>query len=446
MQSASGHTGNGVVAEVRVELMAGAQTEFYLSEARHPAMLAGRGASKTYTFSAKAFKLATENEGIRGVLTQPTFDMIRRNFVPVWEKQFGHLGGKKGVWEWRVLQAGVPSEIAFVNGSLIDLRPADSPEKFRGATYGFFGMDEIAIEDQLGVFLSLMPTLRQEGMPLQGFVTSTPSARRPWIKKIWVEHVNPFTEALLTPGDYPIFRARTKDNWHLPRGEYEHWLEMYGDTRLAAQELEGDFVALEGAAFEEFGPPHNRRPSEDDVFQKTVYGIDFGATSPTALYEMKLDLSDRVWVTKEFYKRNADDYDWIKTLAEWGGGAVYCDPSRSESEMAELRRRYGVNLKRSTVKRFDDRVRLWRNRLALRDGVPRMFIDFGACPNLVSELNNLAFAQARIGEYSVDRWEQGLSDHGYDGCAYGLSAFDRNTTYHPTSVNWFGRQFQAGRV
>ena len=91
-------------------------------------------------------------------------------------------------------------------------------------------------------------------------------------------------------------------------------------------------------------------------------------------------------------------------------------------------------------------MRLWRNRLALRDGVPRMFIDFGACPNLVSELNNLAFAQARIGEYSVDRWEQGLSDHGYDGCAYGLSAFDRNTTYHPTSVNWFGRQFQAGRV
>lgn len=405
--------------------MAGPQTEFYLSEAKHPAFLAGRGGSKTFTLSAKAFKLATQHAGIRGVLTQPTFDMIRRNFVPVWEKQFGHLGGDKGVWQWRVFQAGVPSEIVFSNGAVIDLRPADSPEKFRGATYGFFGMDEIAIEDQLGVFLSLMPTLRQEGYPLQGFVTSTPSARRPWIRKVWVEHVNPFTEAPLTASDYPIFRAKTKDNWHLPKGEYEHWLEMYGDTRLASQELEGEFVALEGAAFEEFGVVHNRRPSEDDVFQKTVYGIDFGATSPTAMYELRLDLSNRVWVTREFYKRNADDYDWITALSEWGGGKVFCDPSRSEKEMAELRKRYGVNLKRSSVKRFDDRVRLVRNRLAPRDGVPQMFIDFGACPNLVSELNNLAFAQARIGEYSVDRWEPGIADHGFDGLVYGLAAFDR---------------------
>ena len=180
---------------------------------------------------------------------------------------------------------------------------------------------------------------------------------------------------------------------------------------------------------------HNRRPGENDVFQKTVYGIDFGATSPTALYELKLDLSDRVWCTWEFYKRDADDYDWIMALKERNPNAiVYCDPSRSEKEMEELRRRYGVNLKRSTVKRFDDRVRLWRNRLALRGGVPRMYIDFGACPNLVSELNNLAFAQARIGEYSVDRWEQGLSDHGFDGGAYGLSAFDRNYNIRPVTV------------
>jgi len=54
-----------------------------------------------------------------------------------------------------------------------------------------------------------------------------------------------------------------------------------------------------------------------------------------------------------------------------------------------------------------------------------MFIDFGACPNLVSELNNLAFAQARIGEFSVDRWEQGSNDHAFDALCYGLSVFDR---------------------
>jgi len=144
------------------------------------------------------------------------------------------------------------------------------------------------------------------------------------------------------------------------------------------------------------------------------------------MYEAKVDLSGRVWITREFYKRNADDYDWIQCLAEWGSGPVYCDPSRSENEMLELRKRYGVNLKRATVKRFDDRIRLVRNRMAIRDGLPQMFIDFGACPNLVSELNNLAFAQARVGEYAVDRWEPGLADHAFDSVAYLLSALDRN--------------------
>ena len=207
--------------------------------------------------------------------------------------------------------------------------------------------------------------------------------------------------------------------------------------------MDAEDVALEGIAFEEFGAFHNRRP-EQTVFKRTLYGIDFGATSPTAMYEGKLDLSDRLWITREFYKRNADDYDWIQELAQWGQGPIFCDPSRSEHEMAELRKRYGVNLKRATVKRFDDRVRLWRNRLTLRDGVPKMFIDFGACPNLVSEINNLAFAQPRVGEFAVDRWEPGLSDHGFDGVSYLLSALDHSYEYHPTSVRWFGREMRAG--
>ena len=228
----------------RLEFMPGAQTDFIQSEAKHDAFLGGRGSSKTFSLTAKAFRRAIEYPGIRGCLTQPTFDMIRRNFVPVWEDQFGHMGGKAGVWEWRLWQAGAPGEIAFKNGSLIDLRPADSPEKFRGATYGFFGMDEIAVGNQLQVFLALMPTLRQKGYPHQGFVTSTPSGHQPWIRQIWLENVNPFTEASLTKADYPIFRAKTKDNWHLPKGEYEHWKEMFGGTRFAAQELEGEFTAI----------------------------------------------------------------------------------------------------------------------------------------------------------------------------------------------------------
>jgi len=409
--------------------MKGAQTEFYVSKAYSPGLIAARGYGKTIALAAKAYTYAQENPNGRGVITQPSFDMIRRNFLPVWDRFFGALPGSQPNWQYRLVQQGVPSEIAFSNGFVYDLRPAtnEMADRFRGATYCVAFMDEIRNEDQLACYLALMGAVRMPGYPLQFCVTSTPEARRPWIKKIWTDHVDPISGEPLPPEDYPKFRARLEDNYEISAAQKKRIRAMYGgNSRYARQELDAEDVALEGVAFEEFGVLHNRRPSEDDVFQKTLYGIDFGATSPTAMYEAKVDLSGRVWITREFYKRNADDYDWIQCLAEWGSGPVYCDPSRSEHEMLELRKRYGVNLKRATVKRFDDRIRLVRNRMAIRDGLPQMFIDFGACPNLVSELNNLAFAQARVGEYAVDRWEPGLADHAFDSVAYLLSALDRN--------------------
>ena len=418
-------------------MMSGAQIDFVRSEAFSPALIAGRGYGKTYAFAAKAGKIAIENPGGRGVLTQPTFGLIRMNFMPVWEKMFGAL--KDDVWEYRIFQQGVPSEIAFKNGFVYDLRPAtnEMAEKFRGQTYCAAGMDELRNEDQLACYLALFGAVRGEDHPLQFFVTSTPEARRPWIRKIWTEHIDPVLGEPLPSGDYPKFIARMEDNWHLTDVQKKRTRAMYGGhSRYARQELDAEDVALEGAAFENFGVLHNRRPT-DEVFQRTVYGLDFGATSPTSMHEIKLDLSGRAWFTREFYMRDADDYDWITTVQEWGNNPVFCDPSRSEKEMLELRRKYGVNLKRATVKRFDDRVRLWRNRLALRDGIPNVFIDFGACPNLVSELNNLAFASPRIGEYAVDRWEKGLNDHAFDDGAYGLSAFDRagaDYSYRPRIV------------
>jgi len=411
--------------------MEGAQSDFALSKAFSPALIAGRGYGKTIAFAAKAYAYVAENPKGRGVLTQPSFDMIRRNFMPVWDSLYGRVRGD--IWDYRIYLQGTPQEIAFKNGFTYDLRPAtnEMAERFRGATYCVAGMDELRNEDQLACYLALFGAVRMPGFPLQFFVTSTPEARRPWIRKIWTDHVDPISGEALSPGDYPKFKARMEDNWFLSDAQKKRMRAIYGgQSRFARQELDAEDVALEGIAFEEFGPRHNRRPSEDQVFQRTVYGIDFGATSPTAMYEMKLDLSGRVWFTREFYMRDADDYDWITAVKEWGPNPVFCDPSRSEKEMEELRRRYGVNLKRATVKRFDDRVRLWRNRLALRSvgeeaGTPGLFIDFGACPNLVSELNNLAFASPRVGEYSVDRWEKGLNDHGFDGGSYGLSAFDR---------------------
>jgi hypothetical protein len=169
---------------------------------------------------------------------------------------------------------------------------------------------------------------------------------------------------------------------------------------------------------------------EDTVIVRKVNGLDFGGSSPTSMHELCLDQSDRVWVTKEFYKRNADDYDWIRACGEWGSRDIRCDPSRSESELEHLRSIYGLpGLKRAAphAKGFENRIRLWRNRLTVRGegiGAPRIFIS-PSCPNLISEMKNLAYQELRPGEVTLGKWAKGCSDHAYDSVAYSLSAFDR---------------------
>ena len=452
------------VAPQRLELMAGAQTDFCLSKAWSPVLIAGKSYGKTIAFCAKAFTDALRgHSGGRGVLTQPTFDMIRRNFMPVWDRHFGHLTPK--IWEYRIIQQGTPQEIAFKHGFTYDLRPAtnEMAERFRGATYCKAGMDEIRNEDQLACYLVLSSQVRcsheshhipgcrllpcncdslpgEPEDPLQFYATTTPEARRPWIRKIWTDHVDPIESEPLPANEYPKFKARMEDNWHLSEAQKRRMRALYGgQSRYARQELDAEDVALEGAGFENFGAPHFRDPPEGHKFVRTIGGIDFGATSPTAMYEIKLDRSDRAWFTREFYMRNADDYDWVRVAAEWGLPEIICDPSRSDKDILELRRKYGVNLKRAhaPAKRFEDRVRLMRNRLAIReDGQPRMYVG-SLCPNLRSELTNLAFAQPRVGEYAVDRWETGALDHGYDGSCYGLSHIDLsppNYKYRPRVV------------
>ena len=421
-----------------IELMTGAQMDFAQSTAFSPALIAGRGYGKTYAFAGKAFAIAVKNPKGRGVLTQPTFGMIRMNFMPVWEKMFGSLK----IWEYRLFQQGTPAEIAFENGFVYDLRPAtnEMAEKFRGATYCAAGMDELRNEDQLACYLALFGAVRAPDYPLQFFVTSTPEARRPWIRKIWTDHVDPLSGEPLPAEDYPKFMASMEDNWHLTDIQKKRTRAMYGgDSRYARQELDAEDVALEGIAFEDFGDIHIQDPPEDIVFTKTVCGLDFGATSPTAMIELKLDRSGVVWATREFYMRNADDYDWIQAAEKWNAQEIICDPSRSEKDIKDLRRRYGVNLKpaRPPAKRFEDRVRLVRNRLALRSGKPTLYVGRN-CPNLRGELQNLAFSQPRMGEYAVDRWETGLNDHIWDATVYALSVIDLPALGRPTpsSYRW----------
>ncbi len=413
--------------QARIELMDGPQTDFFESAAKHPALFAGRRSGKTVVGVVKAFNYVFEHPGAHGVITAPDMPQFRRTVWPVIQKFFGSVQGD--VWEWYERWQEIKFLRPEMKGSVIYVRPAGSAEDaagFRGMDVAFFYMDEIAVEHQHESFLLLKPALTQEGYPHQGWVTSTPDWRKPWIRKIWVENVHPQTGEPMRPEEYQIFRAYMENNWHLPGDIMADLQEAYGKTRWAEQELHGEFIIVEGAGFPMFDASiHVREPPHDIVWKEVgAAGLDFGTTSPTSMHEVCLDRSNRAWVTKEFYKRNADEYDWVKAARDWNLKDIRCDPSISEDTLKKLRNLYGVPLKRARFKEFDPRVQAIRRRLTVReDGRPGMYIS-PSCPNLIGEIQSAAFERPRGQEYETDRWMTGTQDHALDSTAYRLMEID----------------------
>lgn len=368
--------------------------------------MGARGSGKTAGSVLKAFSYCQQHPGARGVLTAPTDFMIRNTVLATAKDFFGDGLGKW--WDWRE-KAG---QVTFQNGSLIHLRPAEEPERFRGLDLAFFGIGEAGIGNQYEAWRVLLPCLRQKGYPHQGWIDTTPKPEARWIKQIWLDKTQPERgTALTSPHEFPLHHALMDDNPHLTEEDKQHLRDMFEGTRWAQQELMGEFISLEGLAYPDLDANiHYKRSPADVEFVRTVTGFDPGGVRPTALVTVSEDRSGRLWAHQEFYKPNAAAEDWVEWVAERNIKELKVDPSFSDDDIARHFRRYGVRIRRARVKRFHDRVQLLATRLRIKDGQPGIFVT-PDCPNLWDELQNLAYARPRGQDYQVDKWVPGTMDH-----------------------------------
>jgi hypothetical protein len=363
--------------------------------------------------------------------TQPTLDMIDTNYLPTVRDFFGEQEGQREGWVYleRKRQLVFPSL-----GSVVYLRTASEPDSCRGPTLAAASMDEMGNDDQFSTFRILQRAIRQPGYPNQLWGTTTPNVRRPWIKQVWQERVNPLTgRQWKYPDQYVIFRAATTYNVYLPQWQRTEHIEEYEGTREAAQELYGEFIAVEGAAFPDLSETHLRRPPAVADMKRVVVGLDFGASQPTALVAVGQDHGNRLYALAEFYKRNARDEEWMNWCADNGVKKVICDPSAAERDLELWRRTHGIPIQRAKSKRFDVRKRMVGNRLAKGpDGRPGLYIS-PDCPNLWDELMNLAHHRPRGQDYDIDQWTPGAVDHAYDALAYAIMEIDGGRIGRPNS-------------
>ncbi len=417
-----------------VATMPGPQTDFVLSKAAHPAYLGGRGSAKTVAGILKMWTFVHEHPGSNGAISFPVYGDIETIFLPEMRKFFGELEGT----EWVYLEKKKQLVFPTLNCRAF-LLSAEEPDRGRGLNISWFWMEEVGIGGgHKHLFFILQPALRQHGddfTDYQGWITSTPKVDKPWLKQIWDEGIHPITGDPIENRDrYPIFEARTVDNPCLPASIREGLVKEWAGSRMALQELEGKFISVEGLVYPELREDiHLRAPHEDIEFIATVGGLDFGDASPTALYEIKMDRSRKVWITREFYKRSATDDDWLNVVAEWNLPIVLCDPSASQEDILSWRMRFNINIQPAMAARDrQERGRLWRTRLQVReDGFPGLYIS-PDCPFLWNEMINLAhYIPKGQEEPQKSVFAPGVNDHGYDAGAYGMSYFERGYIGRP---------------
>jgi PBSX family phage terminase large subunit len=172
--------------------------------------------------------MTPEMAGKMFMVVAPTYTLLR----DASQRTTIELAEELGIIRERFKQ---PPELILNNGATIIFRSGEDPEKLRGPNISGIWLDEASIMDE-EVWKISIGRLREGGVA--GFITATftPKGMSHWTYEKFGKGDTPNTK---------FFRSRTKDNPFLS-GEFIRALEQNYDEKTAKQELEGDFVSMDG--------------------------------------------------------------------------------------------------------------------------------------------------------------------------------------------------------
>ena len=208
-----------------------AQLDFLRSNARYKGYVGGRGAGKTFICAYDLIKRALP--GRFYTVVSPTFsqdvkDVTYPTFLEVCEKL--NLKTKIRKTDFRgtfqTLQGG-HARIVF--------KSAEDPDRLRGPNVTGLWLDEasLMVEQIYKIGIAGMREDGEAGWMIAGF---TPKGRSHWTYDVFTEKKH----------DVFLVHSRTKQNVFASDVFVDSVTEIYGETILAAQELEGQFVEAEG--------------------------------------------------------------------------------------------------------------------------------------------------------------------------------------------------------
>lgn len=410
------------------------QEAFVRDLSKISAAITGLGGSKTFSGAIKVLSAMDAFPGLRVLVTAPTFTQLEK----------GTMLSLREIWDPRKILYDNKNdhEIAHENGSLVWYQSADDPSHFRALQVGMLWIDEAGYVSR-DAYLTALGRVRQQGMPLQTILTSTPVGRnwlydlledRPRVKST-IEHTGDYASIRRWADGITLHRWPTRANTFLPEDYIRSLESAYEGTDLYAQDLLGEFVTFRGlvyhyptSAIVDYGP----RPP----FRQVVGGVDFGSTSvyahATAAVIWVEDDAGRAWAVDEFYARPARGTDLAEWLyakqQEWG--VEWWSADRTQFQAITMLAQAGINIHPTPPYQevsVLDGITIWQRRFAT-DGVR---INKLACPNLVTELQSYSWKEPKEGTVA-QREPVKIKDDVMDAGRYGIVHLDR--AFHAPDV------------
>ncbi|HET9638193.1 MAG TPA: terminase family protein [Allosphingosinicella sp.] len=328
------------------------------------AIVAGRGFGKTRAGAEWVWARAREDKTARIALVGATIDEVERVMI---HGESGLLAIARGHERPRWYRShGI---LLFPTGAQAHVFSAERPDKLRGPQHHYAWCDELAKWPNAdSTWNNLMLGLRLGTRP-RTIVTTTPKPV-PLLKRILA-----LPRCALTHG-------RTAENPHLPRDFRRAVEEMYGNTRLGRQELEGLLLEeFEGAlwtremlekargnplpgregpgvgrraqrdfpAESEPGPPSADPPPtppfQGGEFRRTVIGLDPPASThgdSCGIIVCAKDQEGTAWVLADLTAHGLTPEAWASRVAEtahiYGAGKIVAEKNQGGEMIAAVLR------------------------------------------------------------------------------------------------------------
>jgi len=267
----------------------------FADPARFVMATCGRRFGKSYLACAKALHVALQKPRANVLMLAPTFEMGRATL-------------------WRTLTDMVPDswitkksesilEMQLVNGSRVEVKSGDRPDRLRGRSLDLACLDEAAYLQKELWFEVLRPALsdRQGG----ALFTTTPAGLvQSWFADLW-------DEAGLESSSWGRHQYTTVDGgWVTPEEVAEAKAML--DPRTFRAEYEASFEAPTGRVFPDFGDANITDEAVDDGHDGLKIGVDFNvATLPAIVCRI---VGDELWVVDEVTLHNATTEQLGRTL------------------------------------------------------------------------------------------------------------------------------------